>query len=80
MKTVTRGELLALKRTQLKRHNESRRALQKNPLFQIFRQDFSGNNATCKTCEWEGFCHGGACHSWDYDKQEQRVCFRGVLF
>lgn len=48
--------------------------------FQIFRQDFSGNNATCQTCEWEGFCHGGACHSWDYDKQEQRVCFRGVLF
>ena len=48
--------------------------------FRIFREDFSKRNGTCRACEWEGFCHGGACHSWDYDKQKQRVCFRDVLF
>lgn len=48
--------------------------------FQIFRRDLSDLNEKCRTCESCGFCHGGAHHSWDYDRNEQRVCFKGILF
>lgn len=48
--------------------------------FQIFRRDLSDLNEKCRTCESCEFCHGGAHHSWDYDRNEQRVCFKGILF
>lgn len=51
-----------------------------NSRFQIFRQDLSALNEGCAACESRAFCGGGAFHSWDYDENRPRVCFRGILF
>jgi len=48
--------------------------------FQFFRKDLSDCNANCKNCKENRFCHGGAFHSWDYDKNEPLVCFKDILF
>ena len=48
--------------------------------FQIFRSDLSDRSEKCRTCDNCEFCHGGAHHSWDYDRNEQRVCFKDILF
>ena len=48
--------------------------------FEIFRSDLSDKNDKCKACPECKFCHGGAYHSWDYDKNEQAVCFKDILF
>ena len=46
-----------------------------NSRFELFRQDFSGLNETCAVCSEREFCAGGARHSWDYDRNIQRMCF-----
>lgn len=43
--------------------------------FRFFRRDFSGLNAECASCSEREFCAGGSKHSWDYDRNRQRVCF-----
>ncbi len=48
--------------------------------FQIFRRHPGEDNAACRACEHYAFCGGGSFHSWDYDRGEQRVCMRGILF
>ena len=48
--------------------------------FQIFRGGLAEKSEKCRTCSQLEFCAGGACHSWDYDKNEQRMCFKDVLF
>lgn len=48
--------------------------------FKPFRQDLSELNHNCAECSEKEFCHGGSFHSWDFDKNEQRVCFKNVLF
>lgn len=48
--------------------------------FKVFRTDLSAKNEKCKSCEECDFCHGGAYHSWDYDKNEPMVCFKDILF
>ncbi len=48
--------------------------------FQIFRQPLSVKSEKCRGCASEKFCRGGSCHSWDYDSNEQQVCFKDVLF
>ena len=48
--------------------------------FEIFRQPISRLNAICRDCEHEKYCAGGAAHSWDFDKNEQRICMKGILF
>ena len=48
--------------------------------FGIFRQPISRLSATCRDCEHEKYCAGGAAHSWDFDKNEQRICMKGILF
>ena len=42
--------------------------------FKIYRRDKSPNDEKCKTCESRKYCMGGACHSWDYVSNTQRVC------
>ena len=42
--------------------------------FGVFRKDLSELSETCRACSAKRFCHGGAHHTWDYDKNEQRVC------
>lgn len=48
--------------------------------FKIFRTDLSNHNEKCMQCSECEFCHGGAYHSWDYDKCEPMVCFKDILF
>ncbi len=48
--------------------------------FEIFRKPLSEKSSKCSACESEEFCSGGSCHSWDYDENEQQVCFKDVLF
>lgn len=48
--------------------------------FKIFRRDLSGSCEDCRKCEHASHCRGGAYHSWDYDRSEPRVCFKGNLF
>ncbi|MGN0162621.1 MAG: radical SAM protein [Candidatus Ornithomonoglobus sp.] len=48
--------------------------------FEIFRNDLSNHNEKCSQCDKCQFCHGGSYHSWDYDKNEPIVCFKGILF
>lgn len=48
--------------------------------FKAYREDLSGKSAKCSACDSREFCGGGSFHSWDLDKNEQRVCFKGILF
>lgn len=48
--------------------------------FKMFRTDLSNLNEKCSKCKECDFCHGGAYHSWDYDKNEPMVCFKNILF
>ena len=43
--------------------------------FEIFRTPLWEKNEECRSCKERDFCEGGAYHSWDYDKNEQRMCF-----
>ena len=47
--------------------------------FKIFREDRAALNAGCRACEVRDLCHGGAAHSWDYDRNEPRICFRDTF-
>lgn len=48
--------------------------------FGIFRQSLAERNPTCRACPVKRFCDGDAHHSWDYDRDEPRLCMRGILF
>ncbi|MBR5343530.1 MAG: radical SAM protein [Oscillospiraceae bacterium] len=48
--------------------------------FELFRRDLSEGSAYCAGCSHAGHCRGGAHHSWNYDKNEPMICFKGLLF
>ena len=48
--------------------------------FECFRCNLAAGNETCSACEYKNVCAGGARHSYDYDENRQRICFRGILF
>lgn len=48
--------------------------------FGLFRRDLSEGSAFCAGCDHIDHCRGDAHHSWNYDKNEPMVCFRGTLF
>lgn len=48
--------------------------------FKAYRSDFYKKSRKCSVCGEREFCGGGSFHSWDHDKNEQRVCFKGILF
>lgn len=48
--------------------------------FKYFRTGLSGRSGKCSECDSRQFCDGGSAHSWDYDKCEQQVCFKDILF
>ena len=48
--------------------------------FGIFRQNAANRNETCAACPDSRFCAGDAWHSWDFDANAPRVCFRGTLW
>lgn len=48
--------------------------------FEFFRRPLSALSRTCRECPEEKWCGGGAAHSWDYDRNEQQICFKDILF
>ena len=48
--------------------------------FEIFRSSLADKNETCRECKHARYCRGGSYHSWDYEKNEQKVCMRDILF
>ena len=48
--------------------------------FELFRKDLSSESEYCRGCSHADHCRGDAHHSWDYDKNEPRLCFKGMLF
>jgi len=51
-----------------------------NNKFEIFRKDLSDRNEECQNCNECEFCHGGAFHTWNFDEDRQRICFKNILF
>ena len=51
-----------------------------NNRFEIYRTPLSERNEKCSSCPEKRYCRGGSYHSWDYEKEEQKVCFKDVLF
>ena len=48
--------------------------------FELFRRDLCDGSEYCRGCEHANHCRGGAHHSWNYDKNEPMLCFKGKLF
>lgn len=48
--------------------------------FKDFRVNLDERNEKCSNCEHKNNCHGGSFHTWDFDKNEQRICFKDNLF
>ena len=48
--------------------------------FELFREDLSSESEYCRGCSHADHCRADAHHSWDYDKNEPRLCFKGMLF
>ena len=48
--------------------------------FGAYRRNLSEENETCRTCKDREFCGGGAFHSWNFDENMQKMCFKGTLF
>ena len=48
--------------------------------FRIFRKNLSDENENCSACPDKDFCHGGAYHSWDFEKHAPQICFKNILF
>jgi len=46
--------------------------------FQNFRYPLSEHTEMCRGCEYERYCAGGARHSYDFDHNTQRICFRNT--
>ncbi len=42
--------------------------------FRIFRRDKAEDNDKCRDCNSRKYCMGGACHTWDFENNTQRVC------
>lgn len=51
-----------------------------NSQFQIYRTPLSNRNEKCKECPEQKYCRGGSYHSWDYEKEKQKVCMKDILF
>ena len=49
--------------------------------FEAYRgPDLACRSEKCMNCDSKKYCHGGGFHTWDHDKNEQRLCFKGILF
>lgn len=48
--------------------------------FRAYRTNLYRRSEKCSACDEREFCGGGSFHSWDFDKNEQCVCFKGILF
>lgn len=46
-----------------------------NNKFQIFRDNNRTACGICQNCDYWDACRGGSFHSWDFEKNQQKVCF-----
>ena len=44
--------------------------------FEIYRTPLWTRSERCKECDERDFCEGGSFHSWDLDRNEQKVCLK----
>lgn len=44
--------------------------------FARFREDRALRSSLCRSCPDRHDCHGDSAHTWDYDRQEPRICLR----
>lgn len=51
-----------------------------NNRFLLYRKRLSLSCEACKGCLYVDWCAGGAHHSYDYEKNEQRICMKDILF
>ncbi|MGN0342374.1 MAG: radical SAM protein [Roseburia sp.] len=42
--------------------------------FKIYREHKENKSETCSVCEHRENCQGGGYHTWDFDKNEPRIC------
>ena len=64
----------------IKTDHMTQRAAYRRELWKALRLKFLFPEFTLRCNEKCIHCGGGSFHSWDFDKNEQRVCFKGVLF
>ncbi len=48
--------------------------------FGAFRRDLSDGCEKCAGCSEVERCHGDSFHSWDFEKNEPRLCYKDILF
>ena len=48
--------------------------------FSFFRRDKAGLNEKCAACQDRRFCAGDSWHSWNFEENKPRVCFKGLLW
>lgn len=48
--------------------------------FDIYRSPLAQRSKICRHCSAKEFCRGGAAHTWDYEEEKQRLCFKDILF
>ncbi|MCR5121363.1 MAG: radical SAM protein [Ruminococcus sp.] len=48
--------------------------------FKAFRRDLSDDCEKCRNCSEVAHCHGDSFHSWDFEKNEPRLCFKDILW
>jgi len=49
-----------------------------NERYQLFRQPRNLSNSKCSSCFDKDFCRGDSWHTWDFFRQEPKVCLRMV--
>ena len=42
--------------------------------FEIFRKPKANLSEKCRICEHKDRCDGNGWHTWDYDKNEPKIC------
>ena len=47
-----------------------------NNRFQIFRENRADKSEMCSQCSHSKFCMGDSAHTWDYDNNEPRYCWK----
>ena len=47
--------------------------------FEVFRNDFR-KTGPCADCKYYEYCNSDSFHTWNFDKMEPNLCFKGILF
>ena len=50
-----------------------------NNKFKEFRENRAEKCEMCKNCSEKEFCNGDSMHTWDFDKNEPRLCVKNLI-